>query len=195
MIGDDYDGALVFDIGGGSTELILVRAVREGGTVRPEVAAWCSVPIGVVALAERHGGPRLPASAFSPMRAAVESAFARERATLGVEFDTARFHLLGTSGTLTTLTAAKLGLARYDRRRIDGQWLEGADVREMIARLAACDFDARAALPCIGADRADLILPGVAILSAIMDHWPCARLRVADRGLREGLLAQLMEEA
>ena len=195
LIGDGYDGALVFDIGGGSTELILVRARREDRCIRPEVIAWCSVPIGVVALAERFGGRRLPAAAFAPMRADIEAAFARQRAALGGgAFDAARFHLLGTSGTLTTLAGAKLGLVRYDRRRIDGQWLEHAEVRDMVGRLAASDFDERAAIPCIGADRADLILPGVAILSAIMDHWPCARLRVADRGLREGLLAQLMEE-
>jgi exopolyphosphatase/guanosine-5'-triphosphate,3'-diphosphate pyrophosphatase len=99
---------------------------------------------------------------------------------------------LGTSGTLTTLTAAKLGLARYDRRRIDGQWLDRAEVEDLTARLAGADFEARAAIPGIGEDRADLILPGLAILSAIMEQWPCARLRVADRGLREGILAELM---
>lgn len=189
LIGDGYDGALVFDIGGGSTELIMVRA-----GARPEVVTWCSLPIGVVSLAEGHGGRRLSAAAFAPMRSETEAALARERSKLGNGFDAARFHLLGTSGTLTTLAGAKLGLSRYERRRIDGQWLERDEVLSLVERIAASDFEARASIPCIGADRADLILPGVAILSVIMETWPCARLRVADRGLREGLLAQLLDE-
>jgi exopolyphosphatase / guanosine-5'-triphosphate,3'-diphosphate pyrophosphatase len=189
LIADEYDGALVFDIGGGSTELILVR--RANGNA--EVTAWCSVPTGVVTLAEKNGGTHLPAWLFSPMRAEMDAILGREHAALaGNGFDASRFHLLGTSGTLTTLMAVKLGLHRYDRRRIDGQWLERADVEALVARIVVLDFDERAAITGVGEDRADLILPGLAILSAIMEQWPCARLRVADRGLREGILAALM---
>jgi exopolyphosphatase / guanosine-5'-triphosphate,3'-diphosphate pyrophosphatase len=189
LIGDEYEGALVFDIGGGSTELILVRRVN-GGT---DVTAWCSVPTGVVTLAEKNGGTHLPAWLFAPMRAEMDAMLSREHAGLTRNgFEPSRFHLLGTSGTLTTLMAVKLGLLRYDRRRIDGQWLDRADVEALISRIVVLDFDERAAIPGVGEDRADLILPGLAILSAIMEQWQCARLRVADRGLREGILAALM---
>jgi exopolyphosphatase/guanosine-5'-triphosphate,3'-diphosphate pyrophosphatase len=188
LIGDEYDGALVFDIGGGSTELILVRRVNG----KADIAGWFSMPVGVVTLAEKNGGQHLPAWLFAPMRAEMDAILSREHASLGTAFDHARFHLLGTSGTLTTLTAAKMGLTQYDRRRIDGQWLERAEVEALIARIVVLDFKERAAIVGIGEDRADLILPGLAILSAIMEQWPCTRLRVADRGLREGLLAELM---
>jgi exopolyphosphatase/guanosine-5'-triphosphate,3'-diphosphate pyrophosphatase len=101
-------------------------------------------------------------------------------------------HMLGTSGTVTTLAGIHLGLKRYDRRRVDGVWLSGTDVDTMINRLIDMGFDERVANPCIGSDRADLVLAGCAILEAIRRRWPCDRLRVADRGLREGILVELM---
>ena len=102
------------------------------------------------------------------------------------------FHLLGTSGTVTTLAGVFLGLDKYDRRRVDGLWMDRADVDAMTAKLLGWDFSARVANPCIGADRADLVLAGCAILEAIRRAWPSQRLRVADRGLREGILTELM---
>ena len=105
-----------------------------------------------------------------------------------------RFHLLGTSGTVTTLAGVHLGLERYDRRRVDGLWMDNANVDAMVAKLLSWDFQARVANPCIGADRADLVLGGCAILEAIRAVWPSERLRVADRGLREGILSELMGE-
>jgi exopolyphosphatase/guanosine-5'-triphosphate,3'-diphosphate pyrophosphatase len=105
-----------------------------------------------------------------------------------------RFHLLGTSGTVTTLAGLHLGLARYDRRRVDGLWMDDLDVERMIDRLLGWEFEERVANACIGADRADLVLAGCAILEAIRRVWPSGRLRVADRGLREGILSELMSE-
>jgi exopolyphosphatase/guanosine-5'-triphosphate,3'-diphosphate pyrophosphatase len=105
-----------------------------------------------------------------------------------------RFHLLGTSGTVTTLAGVHLGLARYDRRRVDGLWMGRANVDAMIERLLGWNFEQRVANPCIGADRADLVLAGCAILEAIRADWPSERLRVADRGLREGILSELMAD-
>ena len=105
-----------------------------------------------------------------------------------------RFHLLGTSGTVTTLAGVHLGLERYDRRRVDGLWMDNDSVEKMIATLLGWDFAQRVANPCIGADRADLVLAGCAILEAIRRFWPSPRLRVADRGLREGILSELMAE-
>jgi len=114
------------------------------------------------------------------------------RHRLGALASGGRFHLLGTSGTVTTLAGVYLGLERYDRKRVDGLWLERADVDAMTERLLGWDFAARVANPCIGADRADLVLAGCAILEAIRQVWPSERLRVADRGLREGILTELM---
>jgi exopolyphosphatase/guanosine-5'-triphosphate,3'-diphosphate pyrophosphatase len=103
-----------------------------------------------------------------------------------------RFHLLGTSGTVTTIAGVHLELPRYDRRRVDGCWMSGLEVTGVVERLMDMSYEDRAANPCIGADRADLVLAGCAILEAIRRAFPCERLRVADRGLREGILIELM---
>jgi exopolyphosphatase / guanosine-5'-triphosphate,3'-diphosphate pyrophosphatase len=106
-----------------------------------------------------------------------------------------KFHLLGTSGTVTTLAGVHLDLERYDRRRVDGLWMDGVNVDRMVEKLLGWDFQQRVANACIGADRADLVLAGCAILEAIRGVWPSDRLRVADRGLREGILSELMGDA
>jgi exopolyphosphatase/guanosine-5'-triphosphate,3'-diphosphate pyrophosphatase len=105
-----------------------------------------------------------------------------------------RMHMLGTSGTVTTVAGIQLGLTRYDRNRVDGCWLSVGDVRGVTADLLGRSYEQRIAEPCIGRDRADLVLAGCAILEAILRMWPCERLRVADRGLREGILTTLMVE-
>ncbi|HYM19109.1 MAG TPA: Ppx/GppA phosphatase family protein [Micropepsaceae bacterium] len=197
LIGADFEGALIFDIGGGSTELILVkREAANGFGLKHEIIAWSSAPVGVVKLAERHGSRNLAATAYPEMRREIAGLFKTMKSELGPEiFDLKRFHLLGTSGTLTTLAGIKLGLRRYERSRIDGQWLKRDEILSISDRIVREDFLGRAAIPCIGMDRADLILPGCAILSAIMENWPCGTLRVADRGLREGLLIALLSES
>ena len=196
LIGHEFAGALIFDIGGGSTELILVRRAGGFGPVRHEIVAWSSAPVGVVKLAERHGGRELTAKSYTAMRAELADMFRAMKAKLGPEvFDAERYHLLGTSGTLTTLAGIQLGLKRYERSRIDGQWLRRDDILKITEAIVTRDFSDRAAIACIGTDRADLILPGCAILSTIMENWPCATLRVADRGLREGILIALLRES
>jgi len=196
LIGAEFDGALIFDIGGGSTELILVKRTALDDSLRHDIIAWSSAPIGVVKLAERHGGRELRASSYPAMNAELLEMFAAMKSELEPEiFDAKRFHLLGTSGTLTTLAGIKLGLKRYERSRIDGQWLNRDDIVKISDTIVSQDFKGRAAIPCIGTDRADLILPGCAILRAIMDNWPCGTLRVADRGLREGMLIALVRES
>src|SRR5690606_37353989 len=105
-----------------------------------------------------------------------------------------RFHLVVTSGTVTTLAGLHLGLERYDRRRVDGLWMDSPDIDSMIAKLLGWEFEQRVANACIGADRAVLVLAGCAILEAIRRVWPSDRLRVADRARREGILSELMEE-
>lgn len=187
--------ALVFDIGGGSTELIWVRLEKEqGGRARPVIGDWVSLPCGVVTLAERHGGVEVPGEVYDRMVAEVAERLIPFLDRLRDERDTRRpFHLLGTSGTVTTIAGVHLGLERYDRARVDGIWIEPADVRRVTRDLLDMDYARRAAHPCVGQERADLVLAGCAIFEAIADAWPADRLRVADRGLREGILMSLMQ--
>ena len=103
-------------------------------------------------------------------------------------------HLLGTSGTVTTIAGVHLDLKRYDRNRVDGCWMSAQEIDAVIARLLAMSYQERVDSPCIGPERADLVLAGCAILDAIRRAFPCPRLRVADRGLREGMLVQMMRE-
>ena len=186
LLGRGHAGALLFDIGGGSTELVWLKA----GAAEPVFAT--SVPLGVVGLSEAFGST----ASYQAIRAAVMPEFAAiQRAMMQrAPFTPARHHLLGTSGTVTTLAALALGLPRYQRTKVDSSWHDCARILSIVERLAGLDLAAREKLACIGPDRADLVLPGCAIFSAIHAHWPCRRLRVADRGLREGLLRELLAE-
>jgi len=181
-------GAILFDIGGGSTEL--VRIEYDHG--EPRIKAWTSIPFGVVTLAERFGGHDVSAQSYASMVNDVAIPVAAFAAAHGG--DLTGMHLLGTSGTVTTLAGIHLDLARYDRRRVDGIWMDDADITRTIARLRAMDYQSRVAHGCIGVERADLVLAGCAILDAIRQSFPMPRLRVADRGLREGMLVEMMRE-
>ena len=187
--------ALVFDIGGGSTELIWVHLETDGaGRCRPVIGDWASLPCGVVTLAERHGGVEVPEEVYERMVAEVAERLAPFLARLKREKSRdGPFHLLGTSGTVTTIAGVHLGLERYDRMRVDGIWISPVDVRRVTRSLLDMDYVRRAAHPCVGQERADLVLAGCAIFEAIANAWPADRLRVADRGLREGILLSLME--
>lgn len=188
-------GAVLFDIGGGSSEIALIDIPgRRSPHLAHHIVSWTSLPVGVVSLAERFGGRDVTRDIFEAMVADVSTMIAdfEGRDRLAHLSGDTRFHLLGTSGTVTTLAGVFLELERYDRRRIDGIWLNSGDVTAMTERLLGWDFAARMANPCIGADRADLVLAGCAILEAIRRAWPSERLRVADRGLREGILTELM---
>lgn len=197
LVERNTDAVVLFDIGGGSSEIALVDlSRRRSPRLANHIVSWTSLPIGVVSLAERFGGRHVTRDLFEAMVADVtrmiEAFEGRHR--LSPHVNGARFHLLGTSGTVTTLAGVHLGLERYDRRRVDGLWLDDHHVDEMIDRLLSWDFEQRVANPCIGADRADLVLGGCAILQAIRVAWPSQRLRVADRGLREGILSDLIAE-
>jgi exopolyphosphatase/guanosine-5'-triphosphate,3'-diphosphate pyrophosphatase len=125
------------------------------------------------------------------MRARVAESFAPFAAALPTDHD-APPRLLGTSGTVTTLASLHLGLSAYDRRAVDGLIVPAPSMRAISAKLSALSIAERATLPCIGHERADLVVAGCAILEAIMDIWPAVRLGVADRGIREGILRSLM---
>ena len=187
-------GVILFDIGGGSSELVRLgpsNGVRRGPP-RPDIVGWISLPFGVVTLAERYGGTVVPRAVYEAMVEEVADYVAEFAATHRGDLD--GFHMLGTSGTVTTIAGVFLNLKRYDRRRVDGCWLSDGDVSRVVAQLMAMNFDERAANPCIGSERADLVLAGCAILDAIRRAFPCTRLRVADRGLREGMLVEMMRE-
>ena len=182
--------ALIFDIGGGSTELVLVST---DGIV-PAILDWISVPWGVVSLTESEAFDQEDAAArtagYAAMRGKVRASFAAFEARLPANGGDRR--LLGTSGTVTTLASVHLGLPHYDRRQVDGLHLPSSAMREISQNLANLPPAGRAAFPTIGTERADLVVAGCAILEAILDIWPGERLGIADRGIREGILRALM---
>ena len=195
LVEDDTDAIVVFDIGGGSSEIVLIdRSKKRSPRLAEHIIAWTSLPVGVITLAERFGGENVTADVFEKMKDYVRHLLMRfeGRKKLGALAKSPHFHLLGTSGTVTTLAGIHLELAKYDRRLIDGIWLKNDDVERMTKRLLSWNLEERIANPCIGQDRADLVLAGCAILDVIREEWPSERLRVADRGLREGILTELM---
>jgi len=186
--------ALVFDIGGGSTELGWLK-VRNGRP--PELIDSMSVPLGVVTISENYGRCHVPAALYERMVQDVSghmAAFA-ERNGIGPRVAAGAVQMLGTSGTVTTLAGIHLGLARYDRSLVDGTYLDFPTIRSISHGLADMTYEERSRHSCIGIDRADLVVAGCAILEAICGLWPVGRLRVADRGVREGILDGLLNSA
>lgn len=188
----EFPWALVFDIGGGSTELVWVRNAPAG----PELRGVVSLPLGVVTLAEQMGealhnpaGYALTVAQIATRLAAFEAEHAITRRLLLGEVQ-----MLGTSGTVTTLAALHLNLDRYDRAAVDGLDLRLTDVAAVTAMLLGMSPAERVAHPCIGTERADLVIAGCAILEAMCRLWPLSSLRVADRGVREGILLSMMRE-
>jgi len=189
LIEPGEDPALIFDIGGGSTELVLIDTAGPA----PRVLDWHSAPWGVVSLTESAGGGGDEAdrlAAYARMRALVADSFAgfARRLPRGI----VRPRLLGTSGTVTTLGSVHLGLSHYDRARVDGLIVPASAMRQISEDLSHMSIQERATLACIGSERADLVVAGCAILETILDLWPAERLGIADRGIREGILRRLM---
>lgn len=197
LIDRTLDAALVVDVGGGSTELSWLDLRDAAPTGMPPIKAWLSIPIGVVTLAERFPeGERATQAWFRDMVEAVKgevSAFRRAEPLREV-FEADRGHLIGTSGAITSLAGLHLDLPRYDRSRVDGIWMTRGQCDVAAGRLMSLSAAERAEQPCIGPDRADLVLAGAAILHAVQELWPSNRVRVADRGLREGILLSLMAQ-
>ncbi len=205
LLDSQMKAALVLDVGGGSTELSWIDLTAPGLDVAPRhlahwrlpIRAWMSAPVGVVSLAERFADYR--SDGYEVYRAMVEAVKARISEFTGADamrsiFDAGDAHLVGTSGAITSLAGLHLDLPRYDRGRVDGLWMTRHDCEVVAERLIGLTVPERAALACIGPDRADLVLAGAAILQAVQELWPCQRVRVADRGLREGLLLSLMSD-
>ena len=183
--------ALLFDIGGGSTELAWVRL--DAGAA-PLLVGYVSLPVGVVTLAERYGAAGFTAAGFAAM---VDDVAARLGAfeqvhCIAKELRHGGVTLLGTSGTVTTLAGVAMGLERYRRQLVDGAVLTGAAAEAALAVLQALGPAGLSAHPCVGPDRVEFVLPGCAVFAAITRLWPALRVVVADRGLREGMLLRLM---
>ena len=182
--------ALMFDIGGGSTEIMWLQ-FRSG---RPEVVDCISLPVGVIGLTELHGGDQVSPATYESVIVDLmaELASFETRHDICAHIATGSVQMLGSSGTVTTLAGVLKRLPRYDRAAVDGSFLSFDDVRDVSAWLLSLDYRGRAAQPCIGRDRADLVIAGCAVLEAIIRRWPVGRLRIADRGVREGILSDLM---
>jgi exopolyphosphatase / guanosine-5'-triphosphate,3'-diphosphate pyrophosphatase len=191
LIDEAADRVLVFDIGGGSTELMWLE-LGPGGRTR--MIDQISVPQGVVGLTESYGGDRVSAATYVRMVDEIAAALAAFEARNDIRrsVENSEVQMLGTSGTVTTLAGIHLGLQRYERSVVDGSYLQIDHARAVSRRLLELDFAGRAAYPCIGRERADLVVAGCAVLEAICDTWPVTRLRIADRGLREGILVDLI---
>lgn len=203
LIDTTCDYALIFDIGGGSSELIWIdiQKLQTGPdhhfiNVEDAIVSWISLPVGVVTLAEKFGGKHVDKDVFAKMIAYVKlllEGFASHiKETTNIT--KSNIHYLGTSGTVTTLAGVHLCLESYDRQKIDGIWMHTNEVTNVSKRLMDLNFEERSAIPSIGRERADLVMGGCAILEAMLETWPTDQLRVADRGLREGILAKLMAE-
>ncbi len=200
LIEFDAPGALLFDIGGGSSELAWLdfrggRPKNQGKTAS-SIRSWQSLPVGVVSIAEKFGGVDVTPEIFEAMVAHVSHQLRqfRGREKLRAMLASHPIPFLGTSGTVTTLAGLHLGLDRYERSKVDGLWMRSEDVDATMRVLLAMSYERRMANPCIGRERADLVIPGCAIFEAIRREWPCQRIRVADRGLREGILISMMSE-
>ncbi|NIA70335.1 Ppx/GppA family phosphatase [Pelagibius litoralis] len=215
LIDPEVPDILLFDIGGGSTEICWLKAAEtaqsgsagsngaQGNGTRGLIGAdlslfaWASVPIGVISLAERFGGVDLTPGDYDAMVAAMDESiadFARQHDVRAAVADS-KVQMLGTSGTVTTLAGVHLDLPRYDRATVDGRYLEMETVHEICSRIAGMSYGERAGHACIGEERADLVVAGCAILTALCNLWPAERLRVADRGLREGMLYTMIQGA
>lgn len=182
--------ALIFDIGGGSTELVLVSTDAD----IPEIIEWISIPWGVVTLTESEPvdgeSDEARMKAYRNMCNKVGESFAEFGKRLPMDGD---FRTLGTSGTITTLASVYLGLPFYNRSKVDGITVPADAMREISQDLARKSPQQRALQPCIGEQRSDLVVAGCAILEGILDIWPAQTLGVADRGIREGILRALMK--
>ena len=195
--------ALVIDIGGGSTELSWVDVRRlkdpneESRVHRPPISAWASLPVGVVTLSEMVPETDDREIWYADMKAKVREAIAEQgcETRFTKTFKEGRGHLIGTSGTITSLAGIHLKLPFYQRDKVDGLWLRSSDALKVARDMASRSPEDRAKEPCIGEDRARLLVAGCAITDVICEMWPSKMIRVADRGLREGMLRGLMDKS
>ena len=215
LVSVESEHVMVFDIGGGSTELVWIDLTGVPGAERVEavmrldirnrvrnghapgqarIVDFISVPLGVATLHERFDDVEDESARFALMSWYFEEHLAKfaPYVDLDVLEGVSGFQMIGTSGTVTTVASAHLGLRRYDRKKVDGLTLTERQIEKVIGRLMALGPEGRRSDPSIGKDRAELIVSGAAILQTLLRIWPTDRLGVADRGLREGMLLSMM---
>lgn len=202
LVDPTKDVSLVIDIGGGSTELswVDVRKLRDDQANhrlhRPPISAWASLPIGVVTLSELVPEIDDKTLWYSSLKDVVREKIIEQGCETRFTnlFHQGRGHLIGTSGTITSLAGIHLKLPYYQRAKVDGLWFRSADAISVARDMGSRSFDERAKEPCIGTDRANLLVAGCAITDVLCEIWPSKMIRVADRGLREGILIGLMKK-
>ena len=200
LIDPTKDVALVVDIGGGSTELswVDIRKLRDPNhemkTHRPPISAWASLPIGVVTLSEQIPETDDRESWYEDMKQIVRDTIAEKGCNTRFTrtFEDGKGHIIGTSGTITSLAGIHLKLPYYQRDKVDGLWFRSRDAVRVARSMASRSPEDRAKEPCIGRDRSKLLIAGCAITDVVCEMWPSKMIRVADRGLREGMLMGLM---
>ncbi len=197
LLNDRLGHALMFDIGGGSTEVLWLKVGPGETTPTIMPVDGISLPFGVINLAERYGGDRMPVACYDAIVDEVACGLGAFEARNQINRRVAdgQVQMLGSSGTVTTLAGVFRRLPRYNRALVDGTYLDFDAALTISRELLAMDFAARAAQPCIGRERADLVVSGCAVLEAICRLWPVGRLRIADRGVREGILLDLLHRA
>jgi len=194
LLDTNYNHGIIFDIGGGSTEIIWIEFYDNRN---PEIIGWISIPLGVVNLSEEYGTKNvLDAEQYVEMKERVKEHIIpfEEKHDISSSIEKNKVQLMGTSGTVTTLTSMHLNQSSYDRSQVDGAWMKSADLIKLCDDLSKMDYAERLALDNIGNDRAELVVAGCAIFDAIVDVWPIGDVRVADRGIREGMLWHLIAE-
>ncbi|MFO1209397.1 MAG: Ppx/GppA phosphatase family protein [Amaricoccus sp.] len=210
LVSPEAEQVLVFDIGGGSTELVWldlsaiepekrVEAIvglkmSGGGPGAARIVDFISVPLGVATLHERYADVADDSARFALMSWYFEERIAtfKPYAEAMAPEAPGAFQMIGTSGTVTTVGAAHLGLKRYDRRKVDGMRLSARAIDSVIARFLRLGPEGRRCDIGLGRDRSELIMSGAAILQTLLRIWPTDSMRVADRGLREGMLFAMM---
>ncbi len=182
--------ALTFDVGGGSAEVLWVK-LHDGKP--PEVLGWISLPCGVVTITERYGDPDISRESYVRMVNDINVLLKPFDDEFGIStaMERGEVQMLGTAGTVTTIAGVQMGLNRYNRSAVDGSWLDFEAVYSVCNSLVNASFDERASYACVGRNRAELVVAGCGVLEAICRTWPAGRLRVADRGVREGILLGL----
>ena len=203
LIDVDKDVVLVVDIGGGSTELswVDIRRLREEKGVmrvhRPPISAWASLPLGVVTLTEQVPEHEDREAWYLEMKTKIKQAISDANCSdrFTKVFGAGGGHIIGTSGTITSLAAVHLDLPFYQRDKVDGLWMDSDHVVKIAREMGGRTPQERAAFPSIGTDRATLLVAGCAIMDVLCEMWPAQKIRVADRGLREGILMGLMQQS
>ena len=186
--------ALIFDIGGGSTEISLARMTNRGNTF---IEGYVSLPYGVVTISEAFPSHEMTDLAYDTIIERTHKILAEfeEKHHIREAIANQEIQIIGTSGTVTVLGAVHLNLPRYNRSAVDGIAMSKQDIERTIAKIKRIGDDGRKKHPCIGSSKADLTMAGCAIIDALTSFWPMAEVTVADRGIREGILLDMMHSA